>query len=304
MQQFKDGDRVVFLGDSIVGCSRIATLVAECYHRLFPSKKVYFFNCGAAGGDTGFGIKVLEEDVMACNPTHVIVMYGTNDSWRWCLTDIRHKERYDLLKEKHILFKENLQKLCKKITQKGITLILCTPPPYDEYSEKDTPPLRGGYALLSEYANRVREIAKDNNYTLCDTYEGIVEMMQNQDDNIFSNDRLHPTVHGGYCMAKILLKNQGIDIGKEKDLPEYITNWHQKTANFRQLYTAECMLQLGAEKSVEERLEKAKEIYDNPNTSAWYLSLSKYYLENKENQSEILKSIIELYKKTVLEQEI
>jgi len=304
MQQFKNGDRVVFLGDSIIGCSRIATLTAECYHRLFPDRKVYFFNCGAAGGDTVFGLKILEEDVFACNPTHVVLAYGTNDSWRWCLNDRRHKERYDLLKEKYHLFKENLQKLCKIITDKGINLILCTPLPYDEYTTKETDALKGGYALLAEYANTVREVAKDQNIPFCDIYEGIVEIMQNQDENIFSSDRIHPTEHGGYLMTKIFLNSQGIDIGEEKPLPEYIQKWHTAVCDFRKLYTAENMLKLGADKPVAERIKKAKEILENPNTSEWYLSLAKNYLKNKETQTETLKHITKLYEQTVLEQEI
>lgn len=299
MEKFNNNDRVVFLGDSIIGCSRIATHVADCYKRLYPERKIYFFNCGSAGGDTAFGLKILEEDVLSCKPTHVVVAYGTNDSWRWCLTDRRHKGRYDLLKEKHILFKENLTKLCKKITNLGIKLIVCTPPPYDEYGSQEAVPLRGGYALLSECANRVREIARENGYTLCDTYEGLVETMQ-EDDGIFSADRLHPNEHGGFCMAKIFLKNQGIDIGEEKPMPEYIKEWHNTVGDFRQIYTAECMLNLGADKPIEERLKKAQERLNDPATSDWFRSLAKNYIANKPNQAETFNKIIKLYEKTVL----
>lgn len=302
MEQFKNGDRVVFLGDSIIGGSHIATHVADCYRRIHPERKVYFFNCGAAGADSGFGIKVLEEDVMACNPTHIVVIYGTNDSWRWCLSDRRHKGRYDLIKEKHLLFKENLAKLCRLVCETGAKLILCTPLPYDEYGSQEDAPFRGGYALLSECANRVREIATANNYTLCDIYEGVVEAMQ-EDDAIFSKDRLHPSLHGGYIMAKVFLKAQGIDIGEEKPIPEYITEWDTTVGNFRQLYTAECMMRLDPSKPVEERLKRAQELLGNPDTNSWYLSLSDNYLKNKTKQAEILKHTIELYEKTVLEQE-
>lgn len=299
MIEFQNGDRVVFLGDSIVGGSRIATHVADCYRRLYPERKIHFFNCGAAGGDTDFGLKVFKEDALACKPTHIVVAYGTNDSWRWCLNDRRHKGRYDILKEKYLLFGENLKKLCKMVTDRNIKLILCTPPPYDEYGTRDTAALKGGYALLSEFANLVRKIACENGYTLCDTYTGLVEMMQ-EDDGIFSADRLHPNEHGGYCMAKIFLENQGIDIGEEKEMPEYIKEWHNAVSNFRQIYTAECMLKLGADKPVEERLEKAQKIFNNPETSDWYRSLANNYLKNKQNQPEILKNTIEIYEKTVL----
>lgn len=300
MEQFQNGDRVVFLGDSIIGCSHITTHVADCYRRHFPERKIYFFNCGAAGGNAEFGVNVFEEDVLPCRPTHVVVAYGTNDSWRWCLKDRRHTGRYALLKEKHILFKEKLQELCENIAKNGMKPILCTPLPYDEYGKQEETPLHGGYALLSECANRVREIAYKNNYTLCDIYEGIVEEMQ-EDDNIFSKDRLHPNEHGGYIMSKIFLKNQGIDIGEEKPLPEYVKEWHNTVSDFRQLYTAECMLSLGPEKPVEERLEKAQKIFNNPDTNAWCLSLSENYLKNKPHQAEILQNIINLYEKTFLE---
>lgn len=303
MYQFQNGDRVVFLGDSIIGGSRIATHVADCYKRTFPERKIYFFNCGAAGGDTGFGLNVLEEDVMACSPTHIVVIFGTNDSWRWCLKDRRHQGRYNLLKEKYLLYKEKLPELCRLITDKGIKLILCTPLPYDEYGPQKEEALHGGYALLSEFANAVREIAKEHRYTLCDIYVGVVEEMQ-EDNGIFSGDRLHPNEHGGYVMSKVFLKAQGIDIGEEKPMPEYIKEWHNTVSDFRQLYTAECMLRLGPDKPVEERLARAQEILDNPETNSWYLSLSSNYLKNKPKQAEILKHTIDLYEKTVLEQEL
>lgn len=302
MKEFQNGDRVVFLGDSIIGGSRIVSHVADCYRRTFPEKKVYFFNCGAAGGDVSFGLKVLEEDVMACNPTHVVVIYGTNDSWRWCLKDRRHRGRYELLKEKYLLYKELLPTLCKRITDKGIKLILCTPLPYDEYGSQEEPAFRGGYALLAEFAAVVRETCALNNYTLCDIYGGVVEEMQ-EDDGIFSKDRLHPSEHGGFIMAKVFLKSQGIDIGEEKPLPEYIKEWTTAMADFRQLYTAECMMVLGADEPVEERLKRAKARLENPETNAWYLSLSDNYLKNKLRQAEILQNIISLYENTVFEQE-
>ncbi len=302
MDMFKDGDRVVFLGDSIVGGSRIAIHVADCYKRLYPERKIHFFNCGAAGGDAGFGLKVFEEDVLPCKPTHVVVAYGTNDSWRWCLKDRRHKGRYDLIKEKYLLFKENLTALCKTVIDHGMELIVCTPPPYDEYGTQESEVLKGGYSLMSEIANVARETARTNGYTLCDTYKGLVEMMQ-EDDGIFSADRLHPNEHGGFCMAKIFLKNQGIDIGEEKPMPEYIKEWHTAVLDFRQLYTAECMLSLGADKPVEERLQKAQEMLDNPATSEWYRSLANNYVKNKLQQAQILENTIKIYEKTVLEQE-
>ena len=80
----RDGDRVVFYGDSITQDGGYARLVEEYARTRFPRWDVRFWNAGV-GGDTVRGggagpIEVrLERDVVALKPTVVTIMLGMND---------------------------------------------------------------------------------------------------------------------------------------------------------------------------------------------------------------------------------
>jgi lysophospholipase L1-like esterase len=80
----RDGDRVVFYGDSITQDGAYARFVEEYVRTRFPRWDVRFFNAGV-GGDTVKGggagpVDVrLERDVIALKPTVVTIMLGMND---------------------------------------------------------------------------------------------------------------------------------------------------------------------------------------------------------------------------------
>src|ERR1043166_2646144 len=81
----KDGDRVVFYGDSITD-QRLYTTFVETYAvTRFPKMKLHFFHSGV-GGDRvsgGWGGPIdtrLERDVFAYHPTVMTIMLGMNDA--------------------------------------------------------------------------------------------------------------------------------------------------------------------------------------------------------------------------------
>lgn len=80
----RDGDRVVFYGDSITQDGGYARFVEEYVRTRFPTWDVRFYNAGV-GGDTVRGgwagpVDVrLERDVIALRPTVVTIMLGMND---------------------------------------------------------------------------------------------------------------------------------------------------------------------------------------------------------------------------------
>ena len=80
----RDGDRVVFYGDSITQDGAYARFVEEYVRTRFPRWDIRFYNAGV-GGDTVKGggagpIDVrLERDVIALKPTVVTIMLGMND---------------------------------------------------------------------------------------------------------------------------------------------------------------------------------------------------------------------------------
>jgi lysophospholipase L1-like esterase len=80
----RDGDRVVFYGDSITQDGGYARFVEEYVRTRFPKWDVRFYNAGV-GGDTvrgGWAGPVdlrLERDVIALKPSVVTIMLGMND---------------------------------------------------------------------------------------------------------------------------------------------------------------------------------------------------------------------------------
>jgi lysophospholipase L1-like esterase len=80
----RDGDRVVFYGDSITQDGGYARFVEEYVRTRFPRWDVRFYNAGV-GGDTvrgGWAGPIdtrLQRDVVALQPTVVTIMLGMND---------------------------------------------------------------------------------------------------------------------------------------------------------------------------------------------------------------------------------
>ncbi len=308
MERFKDKARVCFVGDSLVSMNHTLPWVIDCYRNNFPNEDIRFFNCGVAGGTAEFALKIFEDDILRFRPTHAVVAFGVNDSWRWCLSEEKGIARYNTLKKRFEIYKECIQKLCEKIIENNIELILCTPAPYDEYEETSQVAFKGGYALLSEYASFVRYFAKEKNYTLCDYYEEMVELMQT--DKLYSDDHIHPTPHGFYRMAEIFLKNQGLEVSKEGNAKQNYPKWVAATEVYRNIFIAECMVLKKAELPMEEKLKMAQEfIKENEDKldvgrNRWFVSLCKNYLENREKVSELSKELEQIYIKEILKKDI
>ncbi|SIO57989.1 Lysophospholipase L1 [Singulisphaera sp. GP187] len=90
----RDGDTVVFLGDSITAARTYGKIVERYTLLRFPGRKVRFRNAGW-GGDTAVGgLARLDRDVFAHQATVLIVAYGINDIGWGARADEAHKTAY------------------------------------------------------------------------------------------------------------------------------------------------------------------------------------------------------------------
>ncbi|MBI5384170.1 MAG: SGNH/GDSL hydrolase family protein [Verrucomicrobia bacterium] len=90
----RDGDTVVFLGDSITAARGYTKIVEHYTLMRFPERKVRFVNAGQ-GGDTASGcLQRLERDVFSKGATVVTVAFGVNDIGWGMKADAEHKQRY------------------------------------------------------------------------------------------------------------------------------------------------------------------------------------------------------------------
>ncbi len=204
----KDGDRVVFYGDSITE-QRLYTLYTEAYVvTRFPTLNVAFVHSGVGGDRVGGGwagpIDLrLTRDVLPYKPTVMTIMLGMNDgSYR-----AFDKKIFDTYEQgyRHIV-------TTMKEKAPGLRLTLVVPSPFDDVTRK--PNFEGGYnAVLTRYGEFVRELAKQEGANVADLNTPVVEATKKafQSDPELAQkinpDRVHPAPAGQLLMAAALLKS-------------------------------------------------------------------------------------------------
>lgn len=206
----KDGDRVVFYGDSITD-QRLYTTFVETYVRTrFPKLKVSFVHSGWGGdrvtGGGGGPIDVrLTRDVVAYHPSVVTVMLGMNDgSYR----------AYD--PAIFATYSQGYEKLVASLKQQlpGVRITAIRPSPYDDINF--TPGFEGGYnGVLVRYGDFIQQLAQKQELTVADLNAPVVKMLQTakMNDAVLAAkilpDRVHPGPAGHLIMAECLLRAWG-----------------------------------------------------------------------------------------------
>lgn len=204
----KNGDRVVFYGDSITE-QRLYTTFAETFVvTRFPSLQVTFTHSGWGGDRVGGGgggpiAQRLERDVFAYKPTVVTIMLGMNDgSYRSFDQGI-----FNTYSQGYTAIVEKLQ-----TTVPGIRLTLIQPSPYDDVTRD--PKFPGGYnAVLISYGDFVKKLAEQNHQLSVDFNTAVVSVLTKAKATNAElsakiiPDRVHPGPSAHLIMAGALLKS-------------------------------------------------------------------------------------------------
>ncbi|MGH9613905.1 MAG: SGNH/GDSL hydrolase family protein [Bryobacteraceae bacterium] len=204
----KDGDTVVFYGDSITD-QRLYTTFAETYIvTRFPQLHIKFVHSGWGGdkvsGGGGGPIDLrLKRDVFAYQPSVMTIMLGMNDGRYRAFDDAIYKEFTDGYE--HII-------QSVKATLPNIRITVIDPSPYDDVTR--APNFPGGYnAVLIRYGQFLKDLAKKNDLNFADLNTPVVNMLQkaNGADSAEATkilpDRVHPGPSGHLTMAEALLKS-------------------------------------------------------------------------------------------------
>ncbi len=203
----KNGDRVVFYGDSITD-QRLYTAFVESYViTRFPKLEVSFVHSGWGGdrvtGGAGGAIEVrLPRDVVAYKPTVVTIMLGMNDG-RYRAFDQQIFETYA----------NGYQKIVQRLKGDlpGLRMTLIQPSPYDDVTR--APLFEGGYnAVLLRYSQFVKELAAKEKLDVADLNSAVVAALKKANATDAGTaqkiiaDRVHPGPGGHWLMAAELLK--------------------------------------------------------------------------------------------------
>jgi lysophospholipase L1-like esterase len=203
----KDGDRVVFYGDSITD-QRLYTTFTESYVLTrFPKMKVTFIHSGWGGdrvsGGGGGPIDVrLQRDLITYRPNVLTIMLGMNDG-RYRAYDP------DIFQQYSTGFESIVQTV--KSALPGIRITAIQPSPYDDVTR--APMFAGGYnAVLVRYSQFLAELGSRENLTLADLNTPVVEALKKAksiDPALAQKllpDRVHPGPAGHLLMAEALLR--------------------------------------------------------------------------------------------------
>ncbi len=220
---FKDGETVVWLGDSITCGGSYHEFVRDYYATRFPERKIKFVNAGVNGANAASALKRLEKDVTPYCPDWVLIDFGVNDVGRDAYTRERTPAQVRKGENCRKNFNSNMVRLSDKIvadTPKA-KIVFATPTPYDESAVVTNPPKNakhwiGCNAAVRVLADDVLKLAKDRGAPSVDWNRPLndyTEKRRAAGDMMFmftAPDRTHPKRSAHAIMAWTLLRAQGV----------------------------------------------------------------------------------------------
>ena len=213
----KDGDTVVFYGDSITALHLYTRFVEEFTLTRYPTLRVRFVNAGVPGDATYGGYagtmqQRVQRDVTSFNPAMITVMLGMNDGGYVSMTpqiDSAFQKGYDDL----------LDTLTRENPKAALTLIL--PTPYDEITHGTEFP---GYSkTIDTIAEDVAELAEQRKahsqapVFIVDFHLRLVGALSHASSDfpalapLLIPDRIHPGPAAQWIMAAALMKAWQVD---------------------------------------------------------------------------------------------
>ena len=218
---FKEGEKVVFLGNSITDGGHYHSFIWLYYMTRFPNRDLRIMNAGI-GGNTALDMyKRLDADVFSKNPTTLVVTFGMNDSGYFeyngddgtSFGEKKYRETYENFK----LMEERLKGLS------GTKIVMMGSSPYDETAKiEDNTALRGKNDVMQRIVAFQKKSAEENNWKFLDLNAPMIAInrkFQASDPGftICGLDRIHPENDGHMVMAYLFLREQGLDANAVAD---------------------------------------------------------------------------------------
>lgn len=196
--------RIVFLGDSITqagaGPKGYVTLVRQAIEKDHPHAKIEIIGAGISGNRVPDLEKRLERDVLAKQPTIVVIYIGINDVWH------SQNGRGTSVED----FEQGLRRIIGAIQKQNAKALLCTASVIGEKHDGSNPLDK----MLDEYCELSRRVAKETNSPLVDLRKAFLSHLKehnamNADKNILTTDGVHLNDAGNEFVAKQMLAALG-----------------------------------------------------------------------------------------------
>ncbi|HRA90406.1 MAG TPA: Dabb family protein [Planctomycetaceae bacterium] len=202
--QLKDGETIVFLGDSITqqgaGPKGYVTLFREAIEKSRPDSGIKVIGAGIGGHKVPNLEARLDKDVLAHKPNVVVIYIGINDVW--------HSERGQGTEIG--AYETGLRSLVKRCNDAGARVILSTPSVIDEKTD-GTNSLD---IMLDEYSDVSRKVAMETGSTLLDLRAAFMTYLKeyntaNEAKGILTGDGVHLNDAGNRFVAVRMLEAAG-----------------------------------------------------------------------------------------------
>ena len=197
---FRDGDRVVMIGDSITEQHLYSNYVEMWTVTRFPHWKITFRNVGIGGDRSVGGNARFARDVLLHKPTAMTVDFGMNDG--------SYREFSEQTFQPYV---DGLQGMADQAKAANIRTAWVTPQPLDN-DEQGKTALTGYNQTLEKFSEGVKTISEKNNGTFVDQFHPYLKVLDSaraKDDKynrITAGDAVHPGPPGQALMAASILK--------------------------------------------------------------------------------------------------
>lgn len=189
--ELKDGDRVVFLGSTLIEREQRYGYWETMFHLRYPDKNITFRNLGWSGdtvrgesraffGTAADGFKHLVDHVHGLKPTVLFIGYGTNESFEGEAGLPR--------------FKDDLEKLLAAVRPTGARIVLMSPARRDD-SDRAPRDAREHNQRVELYRDTLRAVATNYGYPVVDFFE----LLSNGRRNLSTKAPRESALHWSRC---------------------------------------------------------------------------------------------------------
>lgn len=201
----KDGDTLVFLGDSITHQCLYTQYVEDYFYTRYPKLRVRFHNAGVGGDRAADALARFEEDVAAYKPKYVTILLGMNDgTYR------------DFDKATFDTYQAGMNTILEKIAALGATAVPMTPTMFDTRAKRisgKTQEPRDTYynGVLALYGTWLREQAEVRGLGFVDMWSPLnnltLEQRKKTPNFTMIRDGVHPEAAGQAVMAVAIIND-------------------------------------------------------------------------------------------------
>lgn len=193
---------IVFFGDSItqagVGPKGYITVLGEMLKQKGIDNQYQLTGAGIGGNKVYDLYLRMDDDVLAKNPTTVVIWVGVNDVW--------HKRSFGTGTDPD-KFEKFYNAIIKKLKDRNIKVLLCTPAAIGEKTDFSNE-LDGD---LNKYSSIIRDIARKNGCPLIDLRKAVLDYNvannpENKARDILTTDGVHLNDKGNSFVAEQMMK--------------------------------------------------------------------------------------------------